>query len=150
MAGQNPADVGWPLLGICIESLSFRIKKNCVCVCVCVLVALSCSTLCEHLDCSPPGFSIHGVFQTRVLEWAAISFSKKESYKPNIEILLKERLGKWNYGLIQFLDSVTIKALEVHPLDGSPVVPQDTRLGLSICWTRSWLARSLLGPCLCS
>ena len=32
-------------------------------------------TLCDSMDCSPPGFSIHGVFQTRVLEWVAITLS---------------------------------------------------------------------------
>ena len=37
---------------------------------------LSCLTLCDPMDCSPPGSSIHGIFQARVLEWVAISFSK--------------------------------------------------------------------------
>ena len=37
-------------------------------------VAQSCPTLCDPMDCSPPGSSVHGVFQGRVLEWAAISF----------------------------------------------------------------------------
>ena len=36
-------------------------------------------TLCDPMDCSLPGPSIHGVFQARVLEWAAISFSKVSS-----------------------------------------------------------------------
>ena len=35
----------------------------------------SCPTLGDPMDCSPPGFSIHGIFQTRVLEWGAIAFS---------------------------------------------------------------------------
>ena len=35
-------------------------------------VAQSCPTLCDSMDCSPPGFSIHGVFQARILEWVAI------------------------------------------------------------------------------
>ena len=35
----------------------------------------SCPTLCDPLDCSPPGSSIHGIFQARVLEWGAIAFS---------------------------------------------------------------------------
>ena len=34
-----------------------------------------CPTLCDPMDCSPPGFSIHGVLQARTLEWVAISFS---------------------------------------------------------------------------
>ena len=39
------------------------------------LVAQSCPTLCDPVDCSPPGSSVHGVSQARALEWGAISFS---------------------------------------------------------------------------
>ena len=35
-----------------------------------------CPTLCDPMDCSLPGFSVHGIFQARVLEWGAIAFSK--------------------------------------------------------------------------
>ena len=42
-------------------------------------VAQSCPTLCDHMDFSPPGSSIHGIFQARVLEWIAISFSRGSS-----------------------------------------------------------------------
>ena len=38
-------------------------------------VAQSCPTLCDPVDCSPPGSSVHGILQARVLEWVAISFS---------------------------------------------------------------------------
>ena len=38
-------------------------------------VAQSCPTLCDPMNCSPPGSSIHGIFQARVLEWVAIAFS---------------------------------------------------------------------------
>ena len=38
-------------------------------------VAQSCLTLHDPLDCSLPGSSVHGIFQARVLEWAAIAFS---------------------------------------------------------------------------
>ena len=38
-------------------------------------VAQSCPTLCNPMDCSPPGSSVHGIFQARVLEWVAIAFS---------------------------------------------------------------------------
>ena len=34
-----------------------------------------CPTLRNHMDCSPPGSSVHGIFQARVLEWGAIAFS---------------------------------------------------------------------------
>ena len=38
-------------------------------------VAQSCLTLRDPMDCSPPGSSIHGIFQAKVLEWGAIAFS---------------------------------------------------------------------------
>ena len=38
-------------------------------------VAQSCPTLTDPMDCSPPGSSVHGIFQARVLEWGAIAFS---------------------------------------------------------------------------
>ena len=40
-----------------------------------VLVAQSYLTLCDPIDCSLPGSSVHGIFQARILEWVAISFS---------------------------------------------------------------------------
>ena len=38
-------------------------------------VAQSCQTLCDSMDCSPPGSSTHGISQARVLEWGAIAIS---------------------------------------------------------------------------
>ena len=42
-------------------------------------VAQSYPTLCDPMDCSPPDSSVHGIFQTRTLEWVTISFSKGSS-----------------------------------------------------------------------
>ena len=42
-------------------------------------VTQSCPTLCNPMDCSPPGSSVHGIFQARVLEWGAIAFSIEAS-----------------------------------------------------------------------
>ena len=41
-------------------------------------VAESCQTLSDPMDCGPPGSSIHGIFQARVLEWGAIALSQKK------------------------------------------------------------------------
>ena len=38
-------------------------------------VVQSCPTLSDPMDCSLPGYSVHGILQARVLEWAAIAFS---------------------------------------------------------------------------
>ena len=43
------------------------------------LVPQSCLTLCDPMDCSLPTSSVHGIFQARVLEWGAISFSRGSS-----------------------------------------------------------------------
>ena len=45
-------------------------------------VAQLCLTLCDPMDCSLPGSSIHGIFQARVLEWGAIAFSAVSSSYP--------------------------------------------------------------------
>ena len=45
-------------------------------VCVCVLVTQSCLILCNHMDSSPPGSSVHGILQARTLAWVAIPFSR--------------------------------------------------------------------------
>ena len=49
-------------------------------------VAQSCLTLRDPMDCSLPGYSIHGIFQSRVLEWDAIAFSVT-----NLDSILKSR-----------------------------------------------------------
>ena len=45
------------------------------------VVAQSCLTLCDPMDCSPSGSSVHGILQARILEWVAISFSRG-SFQP--------------------------------------------------------------------
>ena len=47
--------------------------------CCCCLVTKLCPTLCDPVDYSPPGSSVCGVAQARILEWAAISYSRGSS-----------------------------------------------------------------------
>ena len=47
-----------------------------VCVCVSVTVTQLCLTLCNSIGCGPPGSSVHGLLQARILKWGAISFSR--------------------------------------------------------------------------
>ena len=53
-------------------------------------VAQSCPILRDPMDCSLPGFSVHGIFQARVLEWGAVAFSDiaLTSCFPNLELIL--------------------------------------------------------------
>ena len=58
-------------------------------------VAQSCPTLSDLMDCSPPGSSVHGIFQARVLEWGAITFSGISytyTYTPSLLRLLPTAL----------------------------------------------------------
>ena len=55
-------------------------------------VAQSCLTLWEPMDGSPPGSSIYGIFQTRVLEWVAVNFSIGKKAPPKF---MKMCLESW-------------------------------------------------------
>ena len=50
-------------------------------------VAQSCPTLSNPMDCSPPGSSVHGIFQATVLEWGAIAFSIGNIYSHSLDDL---------------------------------------------------------------
>ena len=63
--------------------------------CVCVWVAQLCPALCDSVDCSPPGSSVLGIIQSRILEWVAIPFSNSNSYT-----LIKK---KWCKIALQFV-----------------------------------------------
>ena len=73
-----------------------------VCVWVCVLVTESCPTLCDPMGWSPPGSSVHGILQARILEWVAFPFSRVSSqprdwtWVPTLQVdsLLSEPPGK--------------------------------------------------------
>ena len=55
-----------------------------------MLVTQSCLTLSDHMDCGPPGSSVHGILQAKILEWVAITFSKcslSSSHKRQLETI---------------------------------------------------------------
>ena len=65
-----------------------------------VLVTQSCPTVCDPMDCSPPGSSVHGILQARILEWVG-SHSLLQGLNPRLlrllhcgQILSKEALLK--------------------------------------------------------
>ena len=53
------------------------------CCCCCWLVTQSCPILCSPTDCNPPGSSVHGILQARILEWVTIPFSRGSSRPRN-------------------------------------------------------------------
>ena len=50
------------------------------------LVAKLCPTLCNPMDCSPPGSSVCGISQARILKWVAISFSQRWAFMYNLSL----------------------------------------------------------------
>ena len=54
-----------------------KVMGVCLCMYVCVCVTQLCPTLCDCMDCSIPGSSIHGIHQARILEWVASPFSRE-------------------------------------------------------------------------
>ena len=66
----------------------------------------SCLTLSDPMDCSPPGSSVHGIFQARILEWGAIAFSDiKEMWKQYTELYKKDLHNPDNHeGVISHLE----------------------------------------------
>ena len=65
-----------------VRHISFIELCVCVCVCVCVharVCTQSCLMLCDFVDYSLPGSSVHGISQARILEWVAVSSSRGSS-----------------------------------------------------------------------
>ena len=80
-------------------------------------VSQLCPALCNPMDCSLPGSSIHGIFQARVLEWGAISFSRGSS-RPRDRTLLSYSscIGRW----------ILYITWEAHPRDeGVLILPSE-------------------------
>ena len=78
-------------------------------------VAQSCLTLSDPVDCSPPGSSVHGIFQPRVLEWGAIAFSMRRGDSLGKTLMLRKIEGKRRSGQqrIRWLDGI------IHSMDMS-------------------------------
>ena len=70
---------GWHLLTWDVLNMS-QLHRHKLCVIYNVLVAWSCLTLWDPMDCSPPGSSVCGILQARVLEWVAIPSSRGPSW----------------------------------------------------------------------
>ena len=59
-------------------------------------VLQSCSTLCNPIDCSPPGSSVRGILEAGILEWVAMSFSRGSSwYRDRTHVSCLSCVGRW-------------------------------------------------------
>ena len=83
-----------------------------------VLVAQSCSTLCNPMDCSPPGSSVHGLLWERILEWGTIPFSSG-SFQPRDQTRVSCIAGRffiiWSCPAISLLGILPERNENIHP-----------------------------------
>ena len=83
MAGSPLGIEGTRVQLTALEKLVLKLQGmphlQCSAYAVLCLVAQSCTTLCNPMDCSLPGSSVHGILLGRILEWVAISSSKVSS-----------------------------------------------------------------------
>ena len=78
-------------------------------------ISQSCPTPSDPMDCSPPGSSVHGIFQARVLEWGAIAFSKYKYY------------------------SLPFPEFSLRTLESSCLTPEK-----KVCWYLCWYIMNIL------
>ena len=85
-----------PLCGyVSASSFSFLIRTPVLLDCVCSSIQL-CLTLCNPMDCSPPGSSVRGILQARTLEWVAVPSSRGYYWpKDRTHVSCTSCLGRW-------------------------------------------------------
>ena len=77
-------------------------------------VAQSCPALCDPMDCSPPGSSVHEIFQARILEWVAVSFSRGSSPpRDGAWVFCVSCIGRWILLPLSQLGSIRKHAQEI-------------------------------------
>ena len=94
-----------------------------------VLVTQWCLTVCYPMDCSLPGYSVHGISQARILEWAAISFSRGSS-QPRDQTQVSCIGGR-------FFNLWATSALFVHSIGC---------ITISVLWIRKLKLREVMWP----
>ena len=91
------------------------------CVCMYTQLLQSCPTLCNSTDCSPPGFSLHGILQARILVWVAMSSSRGSSqsrdptYVSSVSCTGRHSLHSWHH-----LENLTHATTRVSSEDMMP------------------------------
>ena len=87
---------------------------------LCVSVAQSCLFLCDIMDCNPPGSSVHGILQARVLEWVAMPFSRRYSRQGSNSCLFISCIGRQILYQLSHLDSPGSQPFK------KPVIPESS------------------------
>ena len=92
-----------------------------------MLSCFNCVRLCNSMDHSPPGSSVHGIFQARILEWVAISYTSRIFLTHELNLCLLHLLDWWadSLPLCHLAAATAAKSLKscptlCDPMDGSP------------------------------
>ena len=138
---------------------------------MCVLVAQSCLSLCNPVDCSSPGSSVHGIFQARILEWVAFPFSRGSSQPRDwTQVFIAGRFftvwvtrealminrniwmisGVWDSPLLQSKQQSTPRLVSIRTLSWAGLRPPDVwaraRVVTGAPWVSSKQTTPLLSP----
>ena len=103
------------------------------------MCALSCPTLCDTMDCSSPGSSVHGILQARILEWIAISSSRVSLRLNPLKILrgmgckTREVLLEENWEDLSHVYGVTLSSIQKAGIQ-SPFLVE----GMKAPWDKDW------------
>ena len=100
------------------------------------LVAQSCPILCDRVDCSPPGSSVHGALQARILEWVAFPFFSGSS-RPRNQTGVSYITGG-------FFTSCFSSLVRIFPVLAMPLLEKTLILFSSLLWAP---LLSLLSKC---
>ena len=117
----------------------------CVCVCVCVCkCAQSCMTLCNPMDYSPPGSSVHGILQARLLKHVAIPYSgdPHDPWIETVSLASKEHEHRINtvteYNLEDIIGDIWIHKVEwafrIYKKSKSQIKPDFTYMMKRYCY----------------
>ena len=122
-----------------------------------VLVAHSCLTLYGPMNCSPPGSSVHGILQARILEWVAIPFSRQSSWPREhtwVSCIAGGFFTFWTTREVQYILLVRIKSQEritqKHEYKETGIIGDHLRVFLPHMWLQLWLDFYLPSFCLFS
>jgi len=97
-----------------------------------------CPTLCDPIDHSPPGSSVHGVLQARILEWVAISFSMSPYKKGNVRLpWWSSGQESWSWKIPHAAEQLSLCTMTTEPVVQSARVATSEALEPMLCNKRS-------------
>ena len=105
-----------------------------------------CPTLCDPIDCSPPGSPIPGILQARTLEWVAISLSNAWKWKVKVKTL----------SCVQLLGTPWTAGYQAPPSMGFSRqecwsgLPLPSLIGFHVVWIKERQLNMFIGVCICS